>query len=281
MLHVIAFSKNGETMSFELSKDDRVLLNSYARECFRNTADGDYIAARALYRTRCIEQFFWYAQQSLEKYMKGILLFNKIKYKMGHDLTELYREILAIRIQGQSFEFPDWIEGLIDYFNSNGDIAIRYRQKPLNSRFKGSDLEALDATVYLIRRYCDVINEERPNKLNIKSEQIIKANMKQLSLENIARDWTQGLIVGGYLEQVMKSKGASKNPQRATLIWKNLHFGNGRVRSAQVVLPHYRLFTIPPLYRKPKSLKLLDEYIMIPKDVRRICSLLEAEENKE
>lgn len=157
-------------MSDQLTKKDRALLNSYARECFRDTADGDYIAARTLYRTKCIEQFFWYAQQSLEKYMKGILLFNKIEYKDGHDLSKLYKNILAIRIQRKCFEFPDWIKDLIDYFNSNGEIAVRYRQKPLNCGFKGSDLEALDATVFWIRRYCKAINEERSNKLGIESK---------------------------------------------------------------------------------------------------------------
>lgn len=264
-------------MSSKLTKDERVLLNSYARECFRDTADGDYIAARSLYRAKCVEQFCWYAQQSLEKYMKGILLFNKVKCKEGHGLTELYCAVLAIKIQGQSLEFPDWVEDLINYFNSNGDIAIRYRQKPLNSGFRGSDLEALDATVYYIRRYCKAINEERPNKLNIKSEQIIKAELKQLSLENIARDWTQALIVGGYLEQVMKLKRNDKNPQRANLIWKNLHFGNGKVKPTQATIQCYGLSTIPPLYRRPKSLTLLNKYIKIPRDVRRTCGLLEAE----
>ena len=51
---------------------EKAYLNEYAKT-LRDSADRDYISARAMYKLEIDDKFFWHAQQSLEKYFKGDL----------------------------------------------------------------------------------------------------------------------------------------------------------------------------------------------------------------
>lgn len=65
------------------------LIDDFATRCFRDTADQDYIAARLTYRAALIPQFHWLALQSIEKYLKAVLLYNRVKAtQIGHDLKK-------------------------------------------------------------------------------------------------------------------------------------------------------------------------------------------------
>ena len=55
-----------------------VLVNDFATRSFRNMADEDYIAARMAYRAQLVPQFLWLSLQALEKYLKCILVLNRI-----------------------------------------------------------------------------------------------------------------------------------------------------------------------------------------------------------
>ncbi len=56
-------------------------VNDYITRSFRDVADEDYVAARALYRDGLDRQFLWAALQSVEKYLKAILAYNRISIK--------------------------------------------------------------------------------------------------------------------------------------------------------------------------------------------------------
>src|SRR5690606_8036378 len=58
-----------------------ILVNDFALRSFRETADKDYITARMAYRARLIQPFRWSALHCLEKYVKGILLLNRVNAK--------------------------------------------------------------------------------------------------------------------------------------------------------------------------------------------------------
>jgi hypothetical protein len=45
------------------------LLNDFAKRCFRDVADHDYILARLAYRSGLFPQFHWCALQAIEKYL--------------------------------------------------------------------------------------------------------------------------------------------------------------------------------------------------------------------
>ena len=68
--------------------DKEILINNFAIRSFRDVADYDYISARMLYRAKLVPQFLWSSLQSIEKYLKCILLLNRIKAnKVGHNLA--------------------------------------------------------------------------------------------------------------------------------------------------------------------------------------------------
>jgi hypothetical protein len=66
-----------------MTQEERVIVNSFATECFRNVADTDYVAARMHSRFGLIEQFQWSALQAIEKYLKAILLYNARAIQYG------------------------------------------------------------------------------------------------------------------------------------------------------------------------------------------------------
>ena len=70
------------------------LLDDFAERSFRDMADGDYIAARMACRAALMTQFLWASQQAIEKYLKCILLLNRIPAKaVRHNLGEAMRKI--------------------------------------------------------------------------------------------------------------------------------------------------------------------------------------------
>ena len=64
-------------------------LNDFAVRSFREIADGDYIAARLSFRASLMPQFLWQSLEAIEKYLKCILVLNRIRAPRSHDLTEL------------------------------------------------------------------------------------------------------------------------------------------------------------------------------------------------
>jgi hypothetical protein len=68
----------------------RALINDFAVRSFRDIADGDYIVARLAHRATLIPQFLWSSLQAVEKYLKGILLLNRVPHvKATHGVSLL------------------------------------------------------------------------------------------------------------------------------------------------------------------------------------------------
>src|SRR3954451_19148338 len=64
-----------------------LLLNDFAIRSFRDVGDGDYVSARVTYRAGLTMQYLWASQQAIEKYLKCILLLNRIPaLDVKHDL---------------------------------------------------------------------------------------------------------------------------------------------------------------------------------------------------
>jgi len=79
-------------MSFApyMSEQDKLdrYVNSFGTQSFRDQADRDYVAARLACRHELFPQFLWASHQAIEKYLKAILLFNRVKAtRVGHDLA--------------------------------------------------------------------------------------------------------------------------------------------------------------------------------------------------
>lgn len=75
----------------------RALINDFAVRSFRDTADGDYIVARMAHRAGLVPQFLWSSLQAIEKYLKGILLLNRVpSVKATHGVADLLEKVEAI-----------------------------------------------------------------------------------------------------------------------------------------------------------------------------------------
>lgn len=126
----------------------------FATRSFRDVADQDYIAARLSYRHGLIPQFHWQALQALEKYIKAILLYNRIKAKdINHDLTKALKHTEKLPFDLNLSPSTDELIKHIDDFG-------RYRYLETSYFTHGPKLVQLDRAVWEIRRYCKVMNYE-------------------------------------------------------------------------------------------------------------------------
>ncbi len=234
--------------------DIELLINDFATRSFRDVADQDYIAARLSYRHGLIPQFHWQALQALEKYIKGILLYNRIKAKkINHDLVKAlqYTSELPFELNLS----PSTME-LIKHIDNFG----RFRYLEISYFTYGPKLVQLDRTVWEIRRYCRVLNYE----LKLPDNSI--KNMLDIEIEKIENSVNQSphkfRIIGGLLEKILDEK---ENTARSALIWQNGFFTHKTRKT--VKSPTHFHSTNAPLLLHPEILDEVLKYIFIPKDV--------------
>lgn len=234
--------------------DIEILLNDFATRSFRDVADQDYIAARLSYRYGLIPQFHWQALQALEKYIKAILLYNRIKTKkINHDLTKALKRTdklpFKLKLSPSTAEF-------IKHIDNFG----RFRYLETSYFTQGPKLVQLDRAIWEIRRYCRVLNYE----LNSPDDGI--KNMLDLEIKEIENSINQYphkfRIMGGVLEKILDNK---ENTARPALIWQNGFF-TGKARKFVKSPAHFH-FVNAPLSLHPEILDEVLKYIFIPKDV--------------
>lgn len=228
-----------------------ILLNDFAIRCFRDVGDYDYIAARMAYRAKLVPQFLWSGLQAIEKYLKCILLLNRIKAKhLRHNLGDALRLVEShapyeLRLQEPSRK-------LIAHLDTYG--RFRYLERPFH--VMGLEIVQLDKAVWEMRRYCKY------------SVTLLGAGKELFELElqkivNSEKRPPQHLkIVGGALEKVLANR---QHPAREALIWQNLFFGS-RARK-KVRLGRYMHATNPPLSLHPEILDDVLQYVFLPKDI--------------
>ena len=128
--------------------DTELLLNDFAIRCFRDEGDSDHISARMAFRAR-ITTSLWASQQMLEKYLKCILLLNRIPGKnVKHDLRKGVDLINAsgkvqINLTPKTLRF-------IDHIATFG----QYRYLEVSRFIDTSDIINLDRASWELRRYC-------------------------------------------------------------------------------------------------------------------------------
>jgi hypothetical protein len=215
------------------------LVNDFAVRSFRDIADGDYIAARMACRAGLVTQFLWASQQAVEKYLKCILLLNRIKAKdVGHKLGKALRKIEA---SGKvSLDLTRGTEEFIGMLDESG----RFRYLEVSSVAFGASLVTLDRAVWELRRYCTLVQEPRRRKL---------------------RDGFAAPLVrlpGGCLEGIIDD---IENAARAPLLWQNGFFGK-RARKRVRLTPWIKAHNAP-LYLHPEMLDEVLKYVYLPNAV--------------
>lgn len=243
----------------ELEELTLLIQSDYARRCFRDMGDQDYISARMAHRSRLPGPFLWGSLQAIEKYLKAILLFNgistkKLSHRVADALDRVESEVVDI-----GFNVPSSVRRFIEYLQEyNGD---RYLVKPLAIRL--GSLQALDMSVWHVRRYCrfvrfsQIMRDQGAGLL----DRYRKGMNDQRRLDRPQDYW----ISGGFLEGVLK---APDSLSYRHLIWRN--FWYGRRRKLQLRdYEDYSMSTTPMHCNYPnlQAVDALAELVSIPKSV--------------
>ena len=164
-------------------------VNSFGTQSFRDQADRDYVAARLACRYELFPQFLWASHQAIEKYLKAILLYNRVKAtQVGHDLA------LAISL---TETLPFKIELSSRSRNFIGHLArvgeFRYIDIPFSVH--GHILIDLDLAVWEIRRASGplrvaaalALSEKLARRSGVKSAGTLRRNVNHILREALSQ----------------------------------------------------------------------------------------------
>jgi HEPN domain-containing protein len=229
---------------------EQIFRNNFARQCFLNIADYDYISARTLFKNECFDQFLQLAQQSLEKYLKAILLFHGVKNKNGgHNLVILLqkceKEISHVKFDKET---KDIINKL------NGSEHGRY----LTYSFYGSSdyLLELDRAVMMIRRFCQ-------------SDTSTAKAYSETDSENLRKRYHSGkLVFAGKIENIIKNPKKYKKLY-SNLIWKNFYLGTKRKRSIYLDKTWWAKNSPLSVLDDIKHYDAVKDYVYLPNDFEK------------
>lgn len=231
-----------------------VLLNNFATRSFRDTADQDYIAARLAFRSHLIPQFLWSSLQAFEKYLKCVLVLNRIPAKRGHDLGEILKEFervkpFELRLTAPSKKFLEFLDtyGRHRYFEGSWCV-------------EGGEIVELDRAVWEVRRYARVMRYVFHGSGGAKVSALPIEIGRNVDAES--RHPQEFYIAGGLLEKIVEKP---YHPAREGLIWQNGFFGKSHRRT--VHLRSGLQAANSPLTLHPELLDEVLKYVWLPKDV--------------
>lgn len=240
---------------------EHALINHFAIRCFRDTGDCDYIAARLASRACLSAQFLWSAEQAIEKYLKCILMLNRVSTKrLGHDIAKALARI------NENLPFQISLSGnQLALFNTISEWdADRYLLGFMH--LQSNELLWLDALVWRLRQYCeplDVIwHRDDP------SESVLLENIERVESQQ-GGPASKGFLPGGLLEKILADK---THPSREALVWKNLRYSS---RSRRAVRYRSRMHIVnPPLWLNPELADEAARWMQIPKEIIEECRLI-------
>jgi hypothetical protein len=197
----------------------------------------------------------WAALQTFEKYLKYILLVNRVDARhVKHNITEGLKLARALPIGVHIRE-----RGLKSFRH----VAAygEYRYLDISTVVAGHVLLEFDLAVWDLRRYCQVLDVFGKVLAEV-DQRLLEAAQENLRLSD-GRPRHTFRIPGGFLEQVLDKKG---HPAREGLLWQNACYGSRKrsnVRIRNVMEAHNA-----PLYLFPEMLDDLLQYVHIPKDLQ-------------
>jgi HEPN domain-containing protein len=231
-----------------------LLINNFATRSFRDTGDGDYIAARLAYRAQLIPQFLWSSLQAIEKYLKCVLVLNRIRAPRSHNLAD----ILQVFEANKKFDLKltEETRQFLVYLDTYG--RHRYYETPYYTR--GHELMSLDCAVWEVRRYARVMDYSIKNLKGKSIERLSHELAVNESAEN--RPPHRFTIIGGRLESIIAKRD---HPSREPLLWQNAFFGLKPRKT--ITLPGRSEGGNSPLSLHPEILDEVLKYVHLPKDV--------------
>ncbi|WP_422954296.1 HEPN domain-containing protein [Undibacterium sp. TC4M20W] len=249
------------------------MINDFAIRSFRETADKDYIAARMAYRANLIQPFLWSALHCLEKYVKCVLLLNRVEAHRGHSVLP---GIEKMKRQGK-FAI-DLSANTIQFIKKLEDYGAEYRYYEVSYIIEPFDLVRFDHAVWELRRYCQPLDcdivDASGKTVNLLSLELDRVHLAKTKFEKGT------CITGGVLEKIIEKKD---HPAREALIWNNLFFGPSR-RKGVKMRPSWESGN-SPFFLNPEIIDEVLKYVYIPKaiaeGVRQFAIQKAAEKAKE
>lgn len=232
-----------------------ILVNDFAIRSFRETADKDYIAARMAYRARLIQPFLWSALHCLEKYVKGILLLNRVKVHKGHSVLP---GIERMKLHG-SFKL-DLSADTVKFIKNLEDYGAAFRYYEVSYEIRPFDIVRFDRAVWELRRYCQPLDYDIV-ELNGKTVNLLTRELDRVHHAK-AKHEKGTCVVGGILEKIVENK---HHPAREALIWNNLFFGPSR-RKGVKLRPECEAGN-SPFFLHPEIIDEVVKYVYIPKPI--------------
>lgn len=229
----------------------RIGLNDIATRCFRNTADHEYIMARMAYRAHLLQQFNWSSLHALEKYLKGICLYNRISCKgIRHDLRWLRKKLAQLDFLELTPATEDFMDRIQDY---GGD---RYLATSWMSR--SEDLPLLDRAVWEVRRFCQVLNPMYTR--DPLGRAIELTSLKEMLSDCDLRPHDEPSL-GGRLEEILANR---QHPGREALVWMNHCFGPRRRKTVKIRGCPIPAFENSPSFLYPEIVEEAKKYVYWP-----------------
>lgn len=236
-----------------MNEKKRKNLYRLAIQCFRDTADQDYIHARLAYQNKLIPQFLWSSLHCLEKYSKCMLVANGNEViNVGHKISPLinkFEEDAGLNIY-LSTDVKDFIRRL--------DETAKYRYMTVSNVSKGYDLFLLDKSIHEIRRYCQQFSFEKEEK----KSQVLELSNK--NIEGRIKDIQRISLEGGVLERILKDK---KHPARKALIYQNAFFST-RKRSTISIKKNITAYN-SVFFQNHELFELAKQYIKVEHEVKK------------
>jgi len=235
--------------------DTELLINDFAIRCFRDTADADYLLARAAFRCQLVSQALWASLQTIEKYLKCILLLHRIQAKgIRHSLSK------ALDILSSSKKIVVSLTPASEQFIRHVDQFGESRYLEISVITYGGQVVDLDRVVWELRKLCTpqgygyIENKKKDSAL-----QRIKLQDVTLREGFIPQKYQ---LPNGFLEKVIDDK---RHPARKMLLWQNGFFGKKGRRSVR----HRGGFLAvnSPLFNHPEILDEVGRYVYIPPKV--------------
>ena len=238
-----------------MDENEKQGLYRIAVQCFRDTADQDYIHARLAYQNKLTPQFLWSSLHCLEKYSKCILVANGFSTKdFGHVINPAinwFEEKTGLNLN---------LSADVRKFNEGLELA-RYRYMSVSNVSKGSDIVLLDKSVHEIRRYCQQFSFDKEER----KSQILDLGNK--NSENEIKSIQRIRLNGGVLERILNNK---EHPARKALIYQNAFFST-RKRSTISIRQNITAYN-SVFFENPELFKLAKYYIRIEGEVCKAYS---------
>lgn len=232
-----------------------ILVNDFAIRSFRETADKDYIAARMAYRARLIQPFLWSSLHCLEKYVKGILVLNRVEAHRGHSVLP---GIERMKKHGK-FEL-DLSSATIQFIKKLEDYGAEYRYYEVSYDIQPFEIIRFDRAVWELRRYCQPLDYDTVD-ISGKTISLLPFELDRIHRAK-AKDEKGTCITGGILEKIIEQKD---HPAREALIWNNLFFGPSR-RKGVKMQSNWEAGN-SPFFLHPEIIDEVLKYVYIPKGI--------------